>query len=133
MIFDLSLTVRTARAQVIANALDGGSGKAKWLFYTGPKPVAGAAITTETLLATVLLTDPCGSVTDGALTLTSDGDVLAVADGVIAWSRFTDSADTYVMDADVTNTAGSGAIKIDNTQVYTGGTIRVVSATFTEA
>ncbi len=133
MIFDLSLTVRTARAQVIANALDGGSGKAKWRFYTGPKPVAGAAITTETLLATVLLTDPCGSVTDGALTLTSDGDVLAVADVVIAWSRFTDSADTYVMDADVTNTAGSGAIKIDNTQVYTGGTIRVVSATFTEA
>lgn len=133
MQYDFSLAVRTARAQVIANALDGGTGKAKWLFYTGPKPAAGATITSETLLATVRLTDPCGTAADGALTLTSDGDVLAVADGIIAWARFTDSADTYVMDADVTNTAGTGAIKIDNTQVYTGGTVRIVSATFTEA
>ncbi len=132
MQYALSLAVRNARAQVIADALDGGTGPAKWLFYTGPQPAAGAAITTQTLLATVLLTDPCGTVSNGTLTLSSAGDVLAVASGVIAWARLTDSADTIVMDADVSALGGGGAITIDNTQVYTGGTVRILSAALTE-
>ncbi len=131
--YAFSAAVRNARAQVIADALDGGAGPAKWLFYTGPQPDSGAAITTQTLLATVLLTDPCGTVSDGVLTLSSAGDVLAVASGVIAWARFTDSAGTLVLDADV-GTLGSGAaVTIDNPQVYAGGTVRIVSATLTEA
>ena len=133
MSYECSPAVKNARAQVIVNALDGGTGPGQWAFYSAPQPAAGSAITTQTLLATVLLTDPCGTVTDGALTLTSAGDVLAVADGVIAWARFTDSADTFVMDADVSDLAGMGAIKIDNPRVYTGGTIRILSAAFTEA
>jgi len=131
--YTFSPAVRNARAQVIANALDAGSGPAQWQFYTGPQPAAGGALTTQTLLATVLLTDPCGTVTDGVLTLTSAGDVLAVASGIIAWARFTDSAGTVVLDADV-GTPGSGAaVTIDHPQVYAGGTVRIVSAALTEA
>jgi len=131
--YAFSPAVRNARAQVIADALDAGSGPGEWRFYTGPQPAAGGALTTQTLLATVLLTDPCGTVTDGVLTLTSAGDVLAAATGIIAWARFTDSAGGFVLDADV-GTPGSGAaVTIDNPQVYAGGTVRIVSATLTEA
>lgn len=131
--YALSAAVRNARAQVIADAIDGGSGPGEWRFYTAPQPAAGGALTTQTLLATVLLTDPCGTVSEGVLTLTSAGDVLAVATGIIAWARFTDSAGALVLDADV-GTLGSGAaVTIDNPQVYAGGTVRIVSATLTEA
>ncbi len=131
--YAFSAAVRNARAQVIADAIDGGSGPGEWRFYTAPQPAAGGALTTQTLLATVLLTEPCGTVSEGVLTLTSAGDVLAVATGIIAWARFTDSAGTLVLDADV-GTLGSGAaVTIDNPQVYAGGTVRIVSATLTEA
>ncbi len=132
MQYALSLAVRNARAQVIADAIDGGSGPGEWRFYTAPQPAAGGALTTQTLLATVLLTDPCGTVSDGVLTLSSAGDVLAVAKGIIAWARLTDSAGTFVVDADVSALGGGGAITIDNTQVYTGGTVRILSAALTE-
>jgi hypothetical protein len=66
------------------------------------------------------------------LTLTASADVLVVAEGVITWCRITDSADTFCIDMDVTTESGDGACKIDNTQVYIGGTIKVISAALSD-
>lgn len=80
------------------------------------------------LLATSTFTDPCGTISNCVLTLTVANDVLVVAEGIITWCRITDSADNFCIDMDVTNNAGNGAVKIDATQVYVGGTIKVLSA-----
>lgn len=98
----------------------------------GTKPSPGAAITDQVLLATTTFTDPCGTIANQVLTLTASGDVLAVAEGIITWCRMTDSADTFCVDMDVTINEGNGAVKIDSTQVYSGGTIRILSAALSD-
>lgn len=133
MQFDFCTDIKNGRSQVIATKIDSGSGKGKMKFYTEPKPAAGAVVTTQTLLATVLFKDPCGTVANGALPLEIDGDVLVSVEGIIAWVRITNSDDVFAIDADVSNNAGTGAIKIDNTHVYVGGTIKVLSSTLTES
>ena len=57
---------------------------------------------------------------------------MASAEGIITWTRITDSANTYCLDLDVSNNEGDGAVKIDNPQVYVGGTIRVLSASLSD-
>lgn len=132
MELDFNVTIKNARSQVVLNAIDAGSGNGKIKFYSATKPTAGAAITDQTLIATVLFTDPCGVISSGTLTFSFDDDVLVGEGGTITWCRFTDSDDNYVLDGDVTDINGDGMIKIDFTTVYTGGTIRVLSAAFTE-
>ena len=84
------------------------------------------------MVGTVLFTDPCGTIDNIVLTLTTAGDIMASAEGIITWTRITDSEDTYCLDLDVSNNEGDGAVKIDNLQVYVGGTIRVLSAALSD-
>lgn len=79
------------------------------------------------LVATSTFTDPCGTIANAVLTLTVAADVLAVAEGFITWCRITDSADTFCIDMDVSDNSGNGFVKIDNQQVYIGGTVRVLA------
>ena len=129
----LADTIRTARATAILTALDAGSGPAIMQFYTATQPAKGAAITDQTLLGTVTFSDPAGTITDCALTLSPiTDDALADADGIATWARVLDGDDAFVMDITVTNNAGAGPIKMASTQIYAGGIIRVASAVFTE-
>lgn len=129
----LSDTIRTARGNVILEAIDAGPGPGTMAFYTDPQPAKGAAITTQTLLGTVTFSDPAGTVESGVITLgliTDDSN--ADADGVATWVRVSDSNGDFVMDMTATNNAGAGPVKMPNTQIYAGGLIRVSSAVFTE-
>lgn len=83
-------------------------------------------------MATVLFTDPCGTIANSVLTLTVAADVLAIAEGFITWCRITDSDDTFCADMDVSNNEGNGAVKIDNQQVYIGGTVKVLAASLAD-
>lgn len=94
----------------------------------GTKPAIGASITDQTLIATTLFADPCGSISSQTLTFTTPADVLAVSAGVVTWCRITDSDDTFCLDMDVSDNLGNGAVKIDNTEVFIGGTIKILSA-----
>lgn len=106
------------------------NGKLK--LYDGTKPSPGAAITTQVLLAEILFNDPCGTVSDGVLTLTFEGETQALATSDVTWCRITDSDNVFVIDADVTDTSGSGAVKIDSIHLYEGGLVRVSTATISE-
>lgn len=132
MAMGLNDTLRTARLQLILNAIDAGTGAGKLELYTAPKPAKGAAITTQTKLGTLVFSDPCGSATSGSAALTLNADVMADADGDVAWGRVTDSAGGFVMDADATLLAGAGPIRMPSLTVYAGGPIAAVSVTFTE-
>lgn len=126
-------TLRTARAQKIIDLINAGAGTGSLLFYTATQPAKGAAITTQTLLGTIIFADPAGTIADGVLTFnTMTDDSSADADGIADWVRVLDGDSIFIMDMTVTDTAGSGPVKMPSTQIYAGGVIHVTSAVLTE-
>lgn len=134
MSLKLPIPIRNDRLTVIKAAIDAGSGAGEVHFYTTPLPTTtGAAITTQTLLATCALSDPCGSVSNAVLTFDVIADDLAAdATGTVAFGRIVDSAGNFVADGDA-GIAGSGAVFIFNTLSFiAGGAVRITGAAITE-
>ena len=129
---NFSPTLRNARGQAIIDAIGtGGAGSIN--FYTATRPAAGVAIDTQTLLATVECSLPAGTVTGGVVTFSAiTDDILADETGTAAWARVLDGAGDWVMDLDVTLTAGDGPIKMPSTLIYQGGIVHFSSLVMTE-
>jgi len=86
------------------------------------------------LLATIPLTDPCGTVngTTGQLTITMAGrDESADADGTAAYGEFCDSNGLVHLSlpAQAGSAAVSGKIVINALTIVAGGPVEVLSAT----
>ena len=122
----LAADLRTAHMTAIGMALDGGALR----LYSGPQPVAGAAIGGQTLLAQFSI-----------LAWAVDGDTLSlalgagsgIADSTAVWGRVTGSGGGFVLDGDC-GSVGSGAlIQLRSTAITPGSTITVTSAAFTYA
>ena len=133
MTLGIKVEIRNGFLDNIKTAIDAGSGAGKLKLYTGAKPATGAAITTQTLLGTVLCSDPCAPAANaGVLTFSAfTDDSNAAASGDAVWARFTDSADNFVADASV-GISGSGAdIILNSVSIASGGIIRITSGTLT--
>lgn len=122
---------RTALADVIKNAIDGGAGAGTIKVYTGTKPAGpDTAITSQTLLGTLTCSDPCGSTSSGVLTFSAiTQDSSADATGTAAWARIADSSGTAIVDVSV-GTSGTDLI-MNTVSVVSGGPIAVTSLTIT--
>lgn len=117
-------TVKTARMQAVANAIDGGAGAGYIEIGT-----AGMA----SVLATIPLSDPCGSVAGGVLTLTMPhSDASADNAGTAAAARIRTSAGTDIITGLTVGTSGADVI-LDNTSIAAGQTVTINSATITHA
>lgn len=119
---------------MLISAIDSGTQTGKMSFYTGTKPaVTGEAITTQTLLGTARFSKPCATILDGVITFEPIAPVaVALATGVIAWARITNSENVFIADLDC-NVTGWDAIAIFNTlNVLAGGEIAVQSGVLTE-
>lgn len=133
MELNLSPDIRNARLQVIVDALDSGAGAGKFLLYTGPKPDPGAAITTQTLLGTCVLSDPAGTISGGELTFAPiTDDIAADADGDIVWARGVNSDNVWGLDMDVGNAASDAVLKFNTVTARAGGVIQILSGALTE-
>jgi len=133
MTLGIKVEIRNGFLDDIKAAIDAGSGAGKLKLYTATRPATGAAITTQTLLGTVVCSDPCAPAADaGVLTFsafTDDED--ADASGDATWARLTDSSDNFVADASV-GISGSGAdIILNSVSIAAGGIIRITSGTLT--
>lgn len=127
-----SPALRNARAQAIIDAI-GTGGAGSMNFYTAPRPSAGAAITTQTLLATVACSVPAGTVNNGVLTFAPIADdILADATGDAAWVRVLNGAGAWVIDMDATNALGAGPVKMPSTLIYQGGIVHFSALVITE-
>jgi hypothetical protein len=129
MSIKLATAIQTARTEVIRAACDAGAGAGQINFYSTPIPATrGEAITTQTLLASCVLHDSVGTVTNGVLTFLAINDDVAVdASGAIAFGRIVDSDGTFVLDGDA-GVTGSGALFIfNNVSVVAGGIVRILS------
>lgn len=109
----LNLGVDTARVRIFGNTRPGSVGDAP-----------GAAPLVEIPLA-----DPPGSVAAGVLTLTPSDDGLITASGTAAWARVVNGNGDTAFDCDVSDTAGSGTIKLPDTALFAGGVTRLISGT----
>ena len=128
-----SRAVSTSVVNAINAAINGGSGDGTIKFYTSPMPSTTATgITTQTLLGTCVCADPAGTESGGTLTFSPiDSDASADNSGTAAWVRISDSADTVVMDLDVSVTGGGGYVQMPTTSVTAGGPIAFNSFTIT--
>ena len=136
-IVNFAEVLRNARAQAVIDTLDAGADgvttTAMMHFYTGPKPAAGAAITTEVLVGSCALAEPSGTVATGILTFNPiSDDVSADADDDIAWCRVVDSDGGWVIDLDCGEAASGAAIIFNTVTARIGGVIKILSASFTE-
>ena len=125
-----ALTLKNTILTAIRDALDGGPSPGLIKIYSGTKPAdAETAVTTQVLLATLTLSDPCGSVAAGILTfspITSDSS--ADATGTATWARLETSSGAAVADVDVSNAAGNGFIRLNTVSIVAGGSVSITSA-----
>lgn len=135
MLLNLSTEARTAMATGL-NGVFGASAIIR--IYDGSKPAAGAAITTETLLAEFDCDAAAfGSAVSGVLTIDMDPDLQTTAEAGIGtktatWARILKSdGTTWVMDCDVSDTGGNGVLKLDNASITELGTVTLTTGTLT--
>lgn len=132
-VMKLKVALRNAIAQLIVDAMNAGAGPGVLKFYTATQPAGPAiAITDQVLLGTLTCSDPAATVTGGVITFDSvTQDSAADATGTATWVRAEDSDGNAVADFDVTNEAGTGAIKINTVSIFAGGPIQMTSFTIT--
>lgn len=128
MALALSTTVRNSMLDAITTAI-GASGKLR--IYDGTRPASGGSATT--LLAELGIANPAaGSASSGVLTFTVPmTDSSANATGTATWARIVDGSSTFIADFDVSNTAGSGELKLVTTSIVATQPVEVSSFTIT--
>lgn len=117
-----------ARLQASLDDLDSGADAPRIEFYNGVRPAGGGDATT--LVATMALGNPPGSLTGNQIVLTVPRSTFVLADATVTWCRFFNGAAQVWMDADVTDLAGPGPVRLEATEVYAGGVLRLTSAVF---
>ena len=135
MTIGLDTVVRNSGLQVIIDALDAGAGANATIELYGAglgRPATGAAITDQTLIGTLTLSNPSGTIATGVLTFdTITDDTSADADENIGWARFLDTDGNFVCDMGC-GIAASGEELIFNTlTARIGGIIQILSGSLT--
>lgn len=116
-----SVAVRSARLQVVANAIDAGVGSGRLLVGT---------LGMGTLIVNIPLAKPCGVVAAGVLTFSVPQVANASAAGLAAEAQMTDSAGTVVISGLTVGLAGTDLI-ISNNPVGNGAPVSFISGQIT--
>ena len=125
-----SLALRNAMVQQAQILLDAGSGPGLLRIYDGSMPASpDIAISSQNLLAELVLSDPCApAASGGALTFSAiTTDTSANATGTATWTRLLDSTGNAVIDCDVTVSGGGGIIQINNPSIVAGGPVQITA------
>lgn len=113
--------VRTSRMQEVLAAIDAGA--------AGKLEIGTAGM--SSVLATIPLADPAGSVSGDVLTLTMpQSDTSADATGTAAAARIRTSADADVVTGLTVGTAGTDIV-LDSVSITAGQTVTISSAAIT--
>ena len=132
-IIKIRTTTRNGMAQKVVDDIDAGSGAGKLKFYSGSMPAnADTAVTSQTLLGTLVCSDPSANVATGTVTFAAiTQDNAADNGGTASFVAVTDSNDVVVCYLDVTDTGGTGAVKLNTVTIVAGGPILMNSLTIT--
>lgn len=134
----LSLAARQARLLGLRGVIDGGAMR----FYANTPPAKPEDPPSQTLLASVQLADPAGSIgAIGPLALLAFNvpivDLVSTT-GLVGWVRLVDHTGAGIMDLPVGLASGDYSttpappVLLSETQLYAGGEIRLVSCNLAE-
>lgn len=126
MSIGMAMAFRSARLQVLLDAIDAGSAAGRLLIYKGTRPATGGAATGGDLLADFALSDPAGVVTDEVLAFSAIASVTASATGLPSWARFTDSDATAVLDGDVGITGAGTLVEMEEDSGDPGNVVSLI-------
>jgi hypothetical protein len=141
MALSYATAIRTSRATVLRDAIDAGAGAGLCVIYSGTRPnTVATGLSGNTLLAKIVMNDPCGTVSNGVLTFDVDPtvqDSSADAGGTASWFRIYSSADGSTVseaNAVIDGTCGtSGAdLNLNTTTISSGGPVQITSWVWTE-
>jgi hypothetical protein len=125
MAVNYSTAAKNARLQSTADLIDAGASPGKLKIRDSSNVV----------LATLTLADPCGTVSAGVLTFDFDPDISdtsADASGTAANAILTDSADTTVVSGLTVGTSGTNVV-LDSVSITAGQTVTITAGTITHA
>jgi hypothetical protein len=117
-------SLRTQRMQDVLDAIDAGS---------GPGIIEIGTTAMATVLATIALADPCGSVSGDVLTFDFSppvADTSADATGTAAAARVKDSNGNIVISGLTVGTAGANIV-LDSVAIVAGQTVQLTAGTLT--
>lgn len=116
--------VKTARMTAVRDQIDAGSGPGKLKIRNS----------SNTVLATITLADPSGTIANGVLTFSGfpRSDTVADATGTAANAIFTDSDDTTVVSGLTVGMAAEDVI-LDSVSITAGQTVTINAAVITHA
>lgn len=124
MAITYSSAVKDARMNAVKDAIDGDVG-------AGFIEICTAAY--ASVLATIALSDPCGSVSAGVLTLTMPkSDTSADNTGTAAIARIKDNSGDVIVSGLTVSTSGAD-INLTSLAITTGDTVTLTAATLTHA
>ena len=124
-----SSTLKNNVLTPVQAAIDAGTTGGTIKIYSGSMPTTvDTAITSQVLLGTLTFSKPCGTIDTRALTMSAiTQDSAADATGTAAWARIADSNGKAAIDIDVSATGGSGALRLNTTNIVIGGPILITS------
>lgn len=120
------VSLRNARLQAILDAL-GSTGVLR--IYGGVRPSTGGAAGTP--LVEMPLKNPAGTISAAVLTFTKPDDVQATAAGTASWARIS-AGTTALIDLSLSDTLGSGEVKLNTTTITVGLFVSAQSIAVTE-
>lgn len=116
--------LRTTRMGAVVTAIDAGSGAGKLKIGTSAM---------GTVLATLTLADPCGTVSGDVLTFDFDPDISDTSadnSGTAAAATITDSDDNVIVSGLTVGTSGTNIV-LDSTSITAGQTVTITAGTLT--
>ena len=120
MAVDYRTTLKTTRMNAVVTDIDSGAG-------AGFIEICSAAY--ASVLATIALSDPCGTVTTDTLTFTMPhSDTSADNTGTAAVARIKESAGTVIVNNLTVGTSGAN-INLNSLAITSGGTVTLTSGT----
>lgn len=123
----VSAMLAAVLAQIDADSVN----PATLTLYPVPMPSPGSVLGIGSALCVLYLAEPAGAVAANVLTIATPISAQRSASGAATWARLADGAGNWVMDLDVTQTGGGGAVQLDQVDGYTGGFVTLTAAALT--
>lgn len=126
-----------AMADAGVDTIDAGAGAGLLRIYSGTQPANPTVAPSGTLLVEFTLGNPAfAGATDGVAGASAAGNpvdpVPATATGTASWFRIVDGDGDAILDGDVTDTSGSGSLKVSSTAIIAAIDVSIVSMSFTQ-
>lgn len=131
MTIEISTGLNEARLQATANYIDSGAGAGYFAIYGGTRAANIATSPATPALVQIELTEPCGTVAAGVLSLTGADPAMVVNSGVATWARLFNGDGQPVLDCDCglySDPGDPGELRLSNLSLYAGAEVAIVSA-----